>query len=526
MAEGRLDDALSIVNHAAAQFPDSAELFLLLGQILTRSGARIEALQACRLAVELDPDAPEILFHLGRAEEDQGNLDAAILAYHRAIALRPGFVEALNNLGDIATRLGEYDSAQVYLQEALELAPVSPEILTGLGNLRKHQRRFDEARALYRRCLTVSPGHAVAANNLASLLPPTEAIPVLEAVLRERPDFAEAHYSLAMNYLRSGKLERGWQEYEWRFRKETEPVAMRPYTYPQWDGCSLEAGRLLVWGEQGVGDEIAFAGCIDDLHRRVDALVIECDPRLSTLFQRSFPYARILARTEVMCDLPPDIVSQVASGSLMRWLRPDITSFRRQKSPYLTPDGARVAYWRDWLQTLGPGPKAGLCWRSIRRDGMRGVQYATIEDCGGLIADPRCTWVNLQYGDCAAELDQAASLFGRPLAQPPGMDLMHDLDDLAALLVALDLVVSAGTATARLAGAVGARLVTFGTGRNWSQLGTTGMPWHAYSVNVMRKTHMEPWTSVLQSDRLLQVLAAAAKPWCAAPLTRAAQDDA
>lgn len=524
MAEGRLDDALCIINHAATQFPDSAPLFLLLGEILTRSGAHSEALQAYRLAVELDPGAPDSLFHLGRAEEDQGHLDEAILAYHRAIGLRPGFVEALNNLGDIATRLGEYETAQVYLQGALEQAPTSPEVLTGLGNLRKHQRRFDEARALYRKCLGVAPGHAVAANNLASLLPPSEAIPVLEALLREQPDFAEAHYALAMNYLRSGRLERGWQEYEWRFRKEAEPVARRPYPYPLWDGRALEAGSLLVWGEQGVGDEIAFAGCIDDLHHRIDTLVIECDPRLSALFQRSFPYARILARADQMHDLPPGIVCQVASGSLMRWLRPDIASFRRQKSPYLVPDDARIAYWRDWLHRLGPGPKAGLCWRSIRRDGLRGTQYAAIEDCGGLIADPRCTWVNLQYGDCTAELDQAATLFGRPLVQPPGIDLMHDLDDLAALLVALDLVVSAGTATARLAGAVGANLVTFSTGRNWSQLGTSGMPWHAYSVNVMRKSHLEPWSAVLRSDRLLQAIAVAGKPWCAEPLTGAAKD--
>jgi len=109
-------------------------------------------------------------------------------------------------------------------------------------------------------------------------------------------EFPDAHRSLSFAFLSDGKMKEGWEEYEWRWKTEDFIHQKRDFSQPFWDGSSLKGKKLLIFTEQGVGDEIMFASCLIDVINRADLCIVECSDRLVPLFSRSFPEAKITAK--------------------------------------------------------------------------------------------------------------------------------------------------------------------------------------------------------------------------------------
>ncbi len=244
----------------------------------------------------------------------------------------------------------------------------------------------------------------------------------------------------------------------------------------------LEGLRLLLVGEQGLGDEIMFANVIPDLMQRTARLGLAVTPRLVSLFARSFPSADVAhhftSRTETgLRRAAPGIDlsaydAYAPMADVLAVLRPTIAAFPRQAG-YLTPDPQRVAHWR---RTLPPGRSIGLSWKSMGALKGRSRYYAPFALWRPLFEREGVTVVNLQYGDIAEEM-QTTAAWGRPLWAPPGLDVQNDLDDLAALAVALDGAAGPLNASTDLAGAVGARLAIVTVAEAWPGFGTRTLPW-------------------------------------------------
>jgi hypothetical protein len=239
---------------------------------------------------------------------------------------------------------------------------------------------------------------------------------------------------------------------------------------------------------------------VSDLMRAGARCVVECDLRLVKLLERSFAGAVVVP----YCTPPhprlqqADIDFQIPVGSLARWLRPSLASFPK-KSGYLVPDAVKVSRWRERLGVLGEGLKVGICWRSGLARGSRSIYYSQLNQWGPILTLPDIHFINLQYGECGEELREAEGLFGTRLHIWKDMDLKNDQDGLAALMAALDLVISACTAVDSMAGAVGVPtwVLTRGTGDWWS-LGTDGCPWNA-SVRPFACGAMAPWEPVIEA---------------------------
>jgi hypothetical protein len=224
--------------------------------------------------------------------------------------------------------------------------------------------------------------------------------------------------------------------------------------YPQarWNGRRDPAGRLLVWNEQGVGDELMFLSLLPELARET-SLLVECDSRLLALFRRSLPSIEFVARPPDRSGVPAwpvDIAAQCPAGSLMRHLRPDLASFA-QGGAYLTPDPERRAalerrYGGDRL-------RVGVSWHTTAPNaGLR--RQLALSTLLPLLRHPGAGFVSLQYGDHAAEIAALAGQ-GVELLQDPAIDPWNDLDGWAAQIAALDLVVTIDNSTAHMAGALG-----------------------------------------------------------------------
>jgi len=248
-----------------------------------------------------------------------------------------------------------------------------------------------------------------------------------------------------------------------------------------------------VMGEQGLGDEVLFASIIPDLIEAVGPeghVTLAMERRLNPLFARSFPTATVGDHGTLRIDhhtvRAPRFMDEAAMATVDLWtpMGSPLRVFRRsledfpERRAFLTPDPDRVAHWRAALADLGPGVKVGLIWKSLFMDSARLRFYSPFDRWAPVLQTEGAVMVNLQYGDSAEELERAKAEFGIEIWNPPGIDLKNDLDDLAALCVALDIVIGPATATTNLAAASGADLWLISTPGAWPRLGTDHMPWY------------------------------------------------
>jgi hypothetical protein len=320
-----------------------------------------------------------------------------------------------------------------------------------------------------------------------------------------------------------GRLTEGFREFEKRNHPRFRAFVNHVIRAPQWAGEDLNGKRLMVVGEQGLGDEFMFANILPDLARAVGEtgkLQIVVDPRLVTLFQRSFPKADVGAyddRTLINPDgnQPLRLVPLIAQtgepdvwcpmGSALQYLRPQIEDFPHQA--FLTPDPARVAGFRAALAAKGKGPYVGLCWRSMMLGAKRAKYYSAPSMWEPILKIPGITFVNVQYGDAAADIAFAKAAFGVDI-QAMDVDLKDDIDGAAALSAALDLVISAPTAAAANAGAIGTEVWFLAAGRVWPQLGTDEYPWYR-KTRVLSPEKFGDWAALM--PRVAAELAAFAR---------------
>ncbi|MFM8941253.1 MAG: flagellar protein FlbA, partial [Phenylobacterium sp.] len=277
---------------------------------------------------------------------------------------------------------------------------------------------------------------------------------------------------------------------------------------PRRPGTSISGRRLLVLGEQGLGDEVMFAGLLPDLIERVDPageLILAVEPRLVGLMARSFPSIRVEPyrdvevgghRVRVVPGLPEggcDLWVPIAS--LLKEFRPNPGAFAG-RGGYLRPDPVRVLYWRHILQDASSGPKIGLLWKSAVLSAGRRRYFSPFDAWEPVLRTPGVTFVNLQYDDCEAELRVARERFGVEIWNPPGIDLKQDLDDVAALSCALDLVIGFSNATFKLAAAAGAPAWMIAAKGAWTALGTDRYTWYP-QVRLYQPTAFAEWGPVM-----------------------------
>ena len=257
---------------------------------------------------------------------------------------------------------------------------------------------------------------------------------------------------------------------------------------------------MLVWGEQGVGDEILFAGMVPDLIEAGAKVVLECDPRLVPLFERSFPGVGYLARGAAGARLEGTFDYQIPSGSLGRWLRPDLKAFPKRTALLAADEPRRDALRRKYLEAGGEF-LVGLAWRS-KNPRIGGLKSMRLSDLAALFDVPGARFVDLQYGDTADERAALTKATGKTLLHDDGIDQMADLDAFAAQVAAMDLAVSVSNTTVHVAGALGVPAwVMLSTAPMWRWMSDAeGSPWYP-SVRLFRQARRGDWADVVKRIR-------------------------
>jgi Flp pilus assembly protein TadD len=525
--QGKRAEALACLRQALFNMPQSATGCTSLGLALAQLGKVDEAVVAFRAAVRLQPDSAQAYHNLGVAQAQQGKLTDAVASFHEALRLKPNYAEAHFNLGNTLRELGQRDQSIASYRQALRHKPDYAETMCNLGlalteagqlgdlgeavillkqatrlrpdDVTAHNNlglaladlgRFAEAEASYEQALRIAPAHAQAHANLGSAYKEQgwldEAAACYEQALRLDPDSASTHWNLSLTWLQMGDYERGWREYEWRWKRKG--AAMRPFRQPLWDGSPLDGCTILLHSEQGLGDTIQFVRYAALVKQHGGRVVLECPSILLPLFASVPGVDQLVAEgTEL-----PKFDVHAPLMSLPRLLGTTLTTVPAD-IPYLSPDPALVETWHQRLATTD-GIKVGICWQgnpNHKWDRHRSVPLAQFAPLAAL---PGVRLISLQK---AHGIDQL------PASRLPITEFGDDLDrsgafmDTAALIRNLDLVITTDTAIAHLAGALGAPVwLLLSSIVDWRWLlKREDTPWYP-TMRVFRQHTLGDWDSV------------------------------
>lgn len=472
--------AISLLNPLLNNYPHSSSVLITSAKCHCMQNDYESAHHALEKALLSDPNNSEALATLGVVHQMLGNPHGALDSLERALALDEDNIEVMGNLGHVYTLHAKIEQAIKLLERAVSIAPNNAVILNNLGRVLIENGRFNDALIYLNRALTVNPS------------------------------YSSALYNRGMAKLGIGELEVGWSEWESRFRANCSAKRSPTYgTLPLWQGESLQGRSIVVYAEQGLGDELLFASCIPDLAKRARQVFLQCNPRLVSLFSRSFPDVIVHGgpRNEPVDWLMQygGVDYQTPAGSLSRYLRSDLGQFPKE-NVYLKADLKRVTYWKNRLLEIGPGLKVGFAWRSKLQDPLRCRRYTQLSDWLEMYKLRHVKIICLQYDDCTLELDALERDHGVRLKRFPEVNLMNDLDESVALMSALDLVISVITSTFRFSAGAGVETLLLAPAiRNWVNLGTDGLPWYP-TVRVFRQLEMGRWDDVV--DRIVFALRA------------------
>ncbi|MEB3316570.1 MAG: tetratricopeptide repeat protein [Cyanobacteriota bacterium] len=496
----RWEDAWAAFQRAREHAP-SAALLVRMADLSLRQrdleGAVSHYRQALAALVEADaPDLrAQILARLGVALHQWGHLEEAIDAYGGALKIQPNWQEINNHRN---TALEQLKAALSHLRQSLHnsttpaagpaaagadaagadamgadaMGPASLADRLAQWALALHRVGcLEEAIEAYGRALALNPELEVARTlrakaidqwqdparlldiarrfNLLGLF--AEELTTLRRAAALAPDHRVIGMELALSLLRCGRFAAGWPLFDWRGHALHPPLSLPPWQ----PGQACEG--LLILPEEGLGDQIMLASMLGEASGMAREPAVVIDPRLITLFARSFPHLRLFATGQPFNAAP--FQAQIRMGSLAAHLRPDRDHFLARRGAYLRADPAKTHALR---QRHLPDEAAkgallcGLCWRSPSP--ANGVMKSlSLKALAGALSRPGVRLLSLQYGDTRFEREELRHATGLDVRADPEIDSFADIDNLAALIAACDVVVSVSTTTAHLAGALGQR---------------------------------------------------------------------
>lgn len=544
MASGQSGLALAAQAKAAACRDADAMIHQNLGSLLWQAGKPHEAAAALKNAVTLAPGLVTAWQSLGRLYRQLGHHDAARQAFATAVEIEPGNAERWADLvrqrlytadpGAIddaarALALAPHDDrlrrhwlsalilnnrqaeAETECRQLLARHPGDAELILKLASIHAAQGQPDQAQAviddLIGRGAALDPSHLASAHLFLVRLAYEQgdgdaAFRACQRAVAAAPDNPAIRTQYGWQLLSRGELAQGWAEFEHRFAAGPARGGLRDMGLPQplWQGQDLTGKTLLLWPEQGIGDDILQFSALAEVIAQAQTVHILCDPRMAPLLRRSMPQSLVIhPKGEWMPAqlLRDDIDYQCSTGTMLRYLRPDFASFPTRRQSYLRPDSERVAAIRARYAQL-PGRKVGLAWHSKNR--LNSVDKACpLRLWRPILSLPGITFVNLQYGDVQDELDQIAQDLGVRIHHDGEIDQMRDMDGFLAQIAALDAVVSISNVTAHAAGAMGTPvLILLSANPLWVWFhDRADSPWYP-RARLFRQQRLGEWQPVVE----------------------------
>ncbi len=459
---GKLDEALLRANSIIKLWPSDPEGYALQGTTLLELNRAQESVSSLRTACRLNPGWAEVRYQLGLALHKLGEADSAIEAVKAATQLKPEYMQAYLSLGDLCRMSDRRQEAISAYSRAIECDRSSYESVVNRALEYHSDLKFQLAELDYRRGIEIEPHRA------------------------------EAHLNLGQMLLLQGRFEEGWKENAWRLRREGNNSFN--FEADTWNGEELKDNELLVWGEQGLGDQIQFLRYLMSNPLSQTQLQLQCSPGLQQLFRKNLPdNIEICERANGEPWRGRKFSKHVSLMSLPGVFQ-TVESTIPAKEGYLKADSNLA---EQWVKTLGEarGLRVAVAWSGNPAHKSDRFRSCTLEDFAPFAKLKDVEWFSMQCGAAAGQLAFAP----RDLQIKDISSRLTDFAETAAALESMDLVLCVDTSLAHLAGAMGKAVwVMLPPVPDWRwMLKRTDSPWYA-SMRLFRRTSPLDWSTQIE----------------------------
>ncbi|CAN5402624.1 tetratricopeptide repeat protein [soil metagenome] len=524
---GRLDEAIASYRRSLQMNPNHADAMANMGLAYFQQSKLPESIEAFERALRMGPPRADWHDHLGCSHFQAGDPYRAAGEHRKAIAMAPNYAPAHANLALALSKIsGSIDEAIAEARKAVELAPNSAEAHAALGHVLEKSDSLENATAEFQRAVALDPSNvehygqcafalerigktdeAIALlNDAATKLKPDPrvhsalsglhrlrrdypaALKSADESLKLAPNFGEGHGHRALALLSMGDYENGFVEYEWRWRCNSFTSIARSFDRPLWDGSDPRGRTILIHTEQGFGDTLQFLRYVPMLAERGASVIVEANYSLIKLAARVKGVARVVSAGLGL----PDFDLHAPLLSLPRAFATTLDTVPRDV-PYLFAEPDRVAAWQRKFSESGNKKRVGIIWAgNAKPDANRNIPARLLMPLAG-VADATVQFFSLQKRDAATYT-----------APPPELNLIDlapqltDFLETAAIMSAMDLIITIDTATAHLAGGLGRptwTLLPFAPDWRW-QLDREDSPWYP-TMKLFRQSKEHDWTDVI-----------------------------
>lgn len=368
-----------------------------------------------------------------------GLLQDALALYQQIQASLENNPQFLFLFGTLHGQIGQLETAIDILDRSIRLTSLSSASFNNRGKFLQDLKRLDEALLSYDKAIAL------------------------------KSDYAEAYYNRSILRLMLRDFQKGFVDYKHRWNTKDFPSKPQRTSLPCCSENGLN-GRVLIWAEQGIGDQIFYAGLLPLLAKKDVSITLSADKRLHPILRRSFPEIDLLDKDILMkSSVDAEFDAQAPIGDLGNLLGVDEFSIKSTRNSYIKSDAKKSRNFRKSISELGAGLICGISWKStVTASGK--LKSVNLSSFYPLLCLKGVRFVNLQYGDVNDEIQQVKSEYSVDIHQVSDVDLFDNLDDLLALIDACDLIVTTSNVTAHLAGSLGKRaavLVPYGQGKFW-----------------------------------------------------------
>ena len=473
-----------------------------LGILYEKQDKNKDALKYHKMCIKINPNHYDGQFNIASFYALQENYKNAVKHYKIALKLNKN-TELLKNLTLAYISLDDNKNALKYNDMAIELDRNNIEILNRKANILVSLKKFEQAKIVYKKLIKLEPNLPEIRFNLGlaykGLNKIEKEISCYENALEIDPEYPEANYNLGLYLLSNKNFREGWQKYEYRMDpKLLDPIKRPNTTLPYWSLHDTKS-RLFVWPEQGVGDCIFFASLLPELRNQCHSLTCAVDKRLVSIFKRSMPNIKFIPSDNEVFSNQFD--HQLAIGSIPKFFRNELKDFEKTPVSYLKADLKRSLELEKEINNTGKFT-IGISWKS-----KSAVEKRKTIDLVNLISSMKipAKFVNLQYGEVDKEIKEVKEKTGVDIIKCKSLDIYNDLDGLASLMCACDVIITIPNVNQTIASSLGIPTFLLVSNNPTFRWATEGMDniWHP-NTKVFRQTPEGDWKKPI--NELSQVI--------------------
>lgn len=458
------EKSIAILKNAISNGISTEEIYINLSHALNEINEFEAAENYIHNVINKTKPNPRLLLNLGNAFLGQKKYLDALNAYEKVLHDDQENSQVLSNLGHLYTKLKNYENAEKYLQKSINIDSKNLKAITNLAVAKLEQQKLSEAEIILERALNISP------------------------------NFADAHLNLAHVLLNSNQYSKAWNEYEWRWKSKLHQSKFLDTNLPIWNG--EERKKVLIWPEQGIGDQLLFSQLFDDAIKTNCNLSVITDYRLIPIFSRTYPEIIFIDKNTLFDESSFDYQIPIASlGKLFRKNRNDFIRIKFQRKLIPKPSHIKelnisIEETENKYQKL-----CGLSWTSTNLN-LKDDKSVSLETLLPILKNTKFKYIDLQYVDTVQERAFIKEEYGINIVKLDEVDSFYDLDAVFSLIDQCECVVTVSNTVAHMSAAMGKPtfiILPFGSGKFWYWVGENNRSFWYQTAFCFSQTKVGDW---------------------------------